>query len=366
MNLINSKKILFVFTIISCAAISAFAQKPYYPEKVYYVNADAENGPKLYHPEYAGAWVKTTTTTNTMYTKDCPCYDKVTTTPDETKYCLANIENLGSIWKIYKGTCSKTYLDVNKGFGVSHRSLVNANVTIASPWFSVSESEGALVASWDFMGKNPLVDKQGNFGTLKQMNGAPDADTSGLTLSAGQYLKASSKITLTEKTIYARAFVNDINVSGGALISLNQANNSDFDGIVMGELEKGKLLAGSGYWCRTETKAMSKDKGTFQNHQEVQIAITYKQVSPQTFKITVYMNGAKLYAFENKSGQIKGTQCNGNITSKLPTYIDPFVLIGTRHLTRNNPEGSVSVTMEEARIYNISLSEADARALTHL
>jgi len=361
MNLVNRKKILLVFTILSWVSIAGLAQN-YYPEKVYYVNANAENGPKLYNPEYAGTWVKSTTTTNTMYTKDCPCYDKVTTSPNETPYCLANIENLGSIWKIYKGTCGKTYLDVNKGFGVSHRSLVNANVTIASPWFSVSESAGALVAHWDFTGKNPLVDKQGNFGQLKQMNGAPDADTSGLMLSQCQYLKASSNITLTEKTIYARAFVNDINVRGGALVSLNQQNRSDFDAIVMGEFSPGKIVAGSHNWCRTETK----ESGSFSNAQEVQIAITYKQVTPQSFKVTVYMNGTQLYAFENKPGQIKGTHCGAN--QNLPTYTNPFVLIGTRHLigNSNNPAGSVSVTMEEVRIYNMSLSEADARALTHL
>lgn len=362
MNLVNKKRMLLVFTILSWASISVFAQKNYYPEKVFYVNADTENGPKQYAPIYAGAWIKTTITTNTMYTKDCPCYDKESNSSSNTKYCLANIENLGSIWKIYKGTCGKTYLDVNKGFGVSHRSNVNANVTIASPWFSISETAGALVAHWDFTGKNPLTDKQGNFGNLERMKNAPAATSNGLTLTNQQYLKAKGNLNLTEKTIYARAFVNDINVRGGALISVIQSNNSDFDGIVMGELQPGKLLAGSGNWCRTGTM----ENSIFSNAQEVQIAITYKQVTPQSFTITVYMNGAKLYAFENKPGQIKGTQCGAN--PKIPTFTNPVVLIGARHLIGNtiNPEGSVSVTMEEARIYNISLSEADARALTHL
>ncbi len=364
MNLVNKKSILLVFTILSWASISIFAQNKYYPENVFYVNADTEFGPKQYHPKFAGAWIKTSTTTNTMYTKDCPCYNKVTTSSNETKYCLANIENLGSQWKIYKGTCGKTYLDVNKGFGVSHRSYVNANVTIASPWFSVSESAGALVAHWDFTGSHPMTDKQGNFGKLVRMKGAPEADTTGLTLRTGQYLKATGNITLTEKTIYARARVNNINVRGGALVSVDQSDNSDFDGIVMGELEKGKLLAGSGYWCRTKNS----DKGKFENGKEVQIAITYHQVNPQTFKITVFMDGSLLYSFENKQGEIKGTACSGNAASKLPSYIDPIILIGTRHLQGNttNPEGSVSVTMEEVRIYNIPLRPEDARALTHL
>ena len=136
---------------------------------------------------------------------------------------------------------------------------------------------------------------------------------------------------LLDRTLVA--WVSLANTRQRGACALSVTNMFQYDGIVFGELEPGKWMAGSDQHARTQKDQSQCPVETAEPGELVQIAIVYTWES-----ITIYRNGRK-YAEYDPGG-------------RPPFNNDSFLLIG------NGPRWSPTLAgaIEEARVYNVVLS----------
>ncbi len=144
----------------------------------------------------------------------------------------------------------------------------------------------------------------------------------------------SGETDLSDKTLISWVKLHDINVDHGSILTIQHGNQ--FDGIVFGEIETGKWIAGSDHFNRTNQDMSDLVPETEESLGEmIQMAIVY-----EGNEIRLYRNG-KLYSKYEAE----------NID--LLSHINNSVSFGIRY---TGGSGSISGDIEDARIYNQPLT----------
>jgi len=145
----------------------------------------------------------------------------------------------------------------------------------------------------------------------------------------------------TDKTLVSWIILNSLEIDHGSVLTVQHDN--EFDGIVFGEIEKGKWMAGSDYFNRSRHDQSNLPAETEESLGKLlQLAIVYTGN-----EIRLYRN-AELYS-KHKSQNIDLLSTDSNL-----------VTFGLRHL---GGEGSVAAAFEDARIYDYALSLEEIKAL---
>jgi len=145
---------------------------------------------------------------------------------------------------------------------------------------------------------------------------------------------------LKDKTLVAWASPSNLTQQGGSILTIND-NDDRFDGIIFGEIQQARWMAGSDLFRRTIRDQKDFPGETQQGGPMVQIAICY-----QGKEITVYRNGDlySRHAIENPQ----------------EFHADSLILIGPRHRSvKEYFEGEIA----DARIYDSALTEQQIRSL---
>jgi beta-fructofuranosidase len=153
--------------------------------------------------------------------------------------------------------------------------------------------------------------------------------------------RPSRVLPLYDRTLVAWVSLDSLEQQGGGVLSLVEM--PEFDGIVFGEVDRGKWMAGSPGWCRTDKDQSKYAAETANRHELVQIAIVYDSTT-----IAIYRNGQPYAKYEADARHIFEK--------------DVFVLMGKRHLdmffpplNRIVPVTTLVGEIEEARIYDVAL-----------
>lgn len=140
---------------------------------------------------------------------------------------------------------------------------------------------------------------------------------------------------ILDKTLVAWVSLDNLEQQGVGVLSI--VNMPEWDGIVFGELARGKWMAGShGYYRTQETQAGYPAENATPG-ELVQIAIVYNWT-----RITIYRNGVKYAEYDVDNRQVFKK--------------DSILLMGKRHL----PNGisvlpTLAGAIEETRFYNIAM-----------
>ncbi len=145
---------------------------------------------------------------------------------------------------------------------------------------------------------------------------------------------------LIDKTLVAWVAPANLSQRGGSVLTLDDAQ-SHFDGIVLGELAPGRWMAGSDLFKRTERNQSAWPAETAGPSNLVQVAIVYGGNT-----VRILRNGKE--------------QARHAITAPQEFPDTSVVIIGPRH------EGNSDFfagSVEDARIYDVALSDAEVAAL---
>lgn len=145
-----------------------------------------------------------------------------------------------------------------------------------------------------------------------------------------------------DKTLVVWAAPANLDQRGGSVLSLDD-RHSHFDGIVFGELEPARWMAGSDFYRRTSREQATVAAETADARTPVQVAIVYRGKD-----VAVYRNGSP-YAHHT----IPASQTFGP---------DSAVVIGPRHLEAQDG-ASFAGAIEDARIYGTALTPEQITAL---
>ena len=210
------------------------------------------------------------------------------------------------------------------------------------------EHEQDLLGWWTFEKGNELVDLMGNFGDI-ELRGATVSDG---VMNLGNNEWALTEPTeysgpdITEKTLVAWAYLDDLNVTRGATLAINQSSSDSFDAIVYAERQPKRWMAGSSNFSRTSDFVPGfeeKDTGEL-----VQMAISYEDDG-----------GAHIIGY--RDGEVIGDYTQG----ALATWVEgnAEALFGPRALIGGTAHGWVIARVEDARIYGAVLDQDDIKAL---
>ncbi|HWB04052.1 MAG TPA: lamin tail domain-containing protein [Verrucomicrobiales bacterium] len=212
-------------------------------------------------------------------------------------------------------------------------------------------ASAALVGQWTF--STDASDATGNFATGAPAGGATiSGGRLHLTAAAGQFLKTGAYTgpAINAKTLIAWVYVTDLSAVGGSVLSLERSAGTDiFDGIVYGERQPLKWMAGSDFWNRTQDVSGPVETATPTTL--VQMAIVYGDpvAANNQNRITLYRNGV---SYGTYLGGTRQTYSSG---------VD--AIFGKRH---EEAGGAAFFTgsIEEARIYDTALTQAEISALS--
>ena len=205
------------------------------------------------------------------------------------------------------------------------------------------------VGWWTFEKGVELEDIAGNFPDLelkdaKIDNGALDVDKGTWAVTVGDYKGPD----ITDKTMVSWASLDDLDVQSGSILSIDKISADEFDAIVFGERQSHRWMAGSSVFKRTKNPVPGFEET--KTDVLVQLAYTYEDVGGQAH-IMMYRNG-----------EVFGDYTQGPIATH--TADDAEVFFGLRH---GNSEtgglGEVNAHIEEARIYDEVLGEAQIKSL---
>ena len=198
-------------------------------------------------------------------------------------------------------------------------------------------------ASWDF--DSDLRDSSGDLHATA--SGGAKLEKSALQVDgkAGYAATAPIQKDLGEKTLVASVRLSTLNQMSGAAISVQSLDGNHFDAIVFAEKEKGRWMAGSDFYRRTNSFQAPPEIEA--DRRAVQIAIVY--LADGT--IIGYRDGAP-YGKPYRSGGLQ----------KFPAG-KTQVLFGLRHLPAH--EGKfLSGGIESAQLFDRALSAEEVLALS--
>ena len=145
----------------------------------------------------------------------------------------------------------------------------------------------------------------------------------------------------TDKTLVAWVAPADLAHRGGSVLTIQSGDQ--FDGIVFGELQEGKWMAGSDYHKRTEKAQDKYIPETADGKTMVQMAIVYKGDG-----IMIYRNGKSYASYRAKNIDLLSPDNN-------------IAVFGLRHVGAAG--GRISGAIEDARIYSKALTVDEIRSL---
>jgi len=153
----------------------------------------------------------------------------------------------------------------------------------------------------------------------------------------------SAEASKTDKTLVSWVTLDNTSQRGGSVLTIQQG--AQFDGIVFGEIQPGRWMAGSDGFARTEKDRGSKAAETADHDTMIQIAVVYKGN-----RIFIYRNGEPYTSYSAE-----------NIDLLSPK--DNMVVFGLRHVGASTMDGRISGTIEDARIYDRALTLEEIQAL---
>ena len=145
----------------------------------------------------------------------------------------------------------------------------------------------------------------------------------------------------TDKTLVAWIAPADLAHRGGSALTIQSGDQ--FDGIVFGELQPGKWMAGSDYHKRTERNQDKYLPETADSKTMVQMAIVYKDD-----EILIYRNGERYASYQAKNIDLLSPENN-------------IAVFGLRHVGAAG--GRISGIVEDARIYSKGLTVDEIKSL---
>ncbi|NIP25299.1 MAG: hypothetical protein GWN67_07455 [Phycisphaerae bacterium] len=145
----------------------------------------------------------------------------------------------------------------------------------------------------------------------------------------------------TDKTLVVWFAPADLTHRGGSALTIQSGDQ--FDGIVFGEIQEGKWMAGSDYHKRTERSQDKYLRETADSKKTVQMAIVYKGD-----RILIYRNGASYASYQAKNIDLLSPENN-------------IAVFGLRHVGAGG--GQISGDIEDARIYAKALSLDEIKSL---
>ena len=145
----------------------------------------------------------------------------------------------------------------------------------------------------------------------------------------------------TDKTLVVWFAPADLTHRGGSVLTIQSGDQ--FDGIVFGELQAGKWMAGSDFHKRTEKAQNKYIPETADSKTMVQMAIVYKGD-----EILIYRNGEGYASYQTKNIDLLSFENN-------------IAVFGLRHVGAAG--GHISGAIEDARIYGKALTADEIGAL---
>ncbi len=161
-------------------------------------------------------------------------------------------------------------------------------------------------------------------------------------ITFAQIAKGAPPTEIKDKTLVVWAAPANLNQRGGSALTLDDLN-SHFDGIIFGEIAKGKWMAGSDYHQRSQRDQKDCPAETADQNTFVQIAIVYKGNN-----ITIYRQGREYSSYK--------------ITRPLTFGSDSVVMFGKRHVDTTDTS-CFRGKIDDARIYNKALTAGQIAAL---
>ncbi len=206
-----------------------------------------------------------------------------------------------------------------------------------------------LVGYWTFEPGAELVDQTGNFNNLVLQGdatvsaGALDVGPSGWAQAIGY-----NGPTIFEKTLVSWLRLDDLTTTAGSVLTIDKTDVDEFDGIVFSEQETDRWEAGSSGFARTQNPVPGFAETT--TGILIKMAITYQNVNG-TARIKIYHDGDLIGNYDKGS---------------LPSWAgaNTELLFGVRHTVNGTTRGAVNAHIEEARIYDGVLTQAEIQALT--
>ena len=141
--------------------------------------------------------------------------------------------------------------------------------------------------------------------------------------------------------------MDDLDVQAGSILTIDRLSDPTFDGIVFGERQHHRWMAGSGWFHRTqdpEPGFEEKETGVL-----IMMAISYENDNG-TAHMRIYRNGDKIGDY--KLGQFVSFANN-----------DAEAIWGKRHGGVAGGPGDLDVHIEDSRIYAAVLSQAEIKKL---
>ena len=225
--------------------------------------------------------------------------------------------------------------------------LILLLINTLTPVFGQGEKAETLVGHWTFEKGEEFKDITGNFPeiTLKEAT----IEDGKLNIDPGKWAIASGYTgpDIEEKTLVSWVIMDDLDVQAGSILTIDRLSDPTFDGIVFGERQKHRWMAGSGWFHRTKDPEPGfEEKKT---GQLVMMAISYGDDNG-TAHVKIYRNGDKIgdYTF----GQFV-----------VFANKDAEVIWGKRHGSVAGGPGDLDVHIEDSRIYNTVLSQAEIKKL---
>jgi len=154
--------------------------------------------------------------------------------------------------------------------------------------------------------------------------------------------KPAGAADLLDKTLVAWVSLANLTQRGGSALTIQR--DDQFDGIVFGEKEAGKWMAGSDFFKRTQNQQTASAAENADAKTLIQMAIVYKG-----HQISIYRNGEPYASYEASNIDL--------LTAK-----DNMAVFGLRHEgagTGQHLRGSI----EDARIYDKALSADEIKKL---
>lgn len=205
-----------------------------------------------------------------------------------------------------------------------------------------------LIGWWTFESGEELVDLTGHFG---------DIELRGAEVKNGKLEIGNNEWALTtgyegpdigpDKTLVAWLYLDDLDVRNGAPLAINKSSEDMFDAIVYAERQPRQWMAGSSFFRRTqdaEPGFEEKNAGEL-----IYMAISYEDDGGNAH-IKIYRNADKIGDYTQ--GPIR-TWEQGDVEA----------LFGPRALIGGTAHGWVVARVEEARIYNVALSQNEISGL---